>query len=222
MAKGVYIVGTGTDVGKTYVTALLIKTLRQEGYDAGYYKPAISGASSVAASDAGYVNQVAAIGEAETLLLSYRYDHAVSPHLAARWEGNPLEKDVILKAWHDVTTQYPYVVVEGSGGIICPLRDDERHSYFLEDVLQWFQIPALIVGPAGLGSINAVVLTAHYMQTKGLPVRGIMLNHYTDSPMERDNIKMIEKLTGLPVLATISAGDTSLVGRHQVFIDCFA
>ena len=85
MRKGLFITGTGTDLGKTYVTALLIKTLRQHGYDVGYYKAAISGAPTVAASDAGYVNEVAGIGESPDLLLSYLYDHAVSPHLAARW-----------------------------------------------------------------------------------------------------------------------------------------
>lgn len=92
MSKGLFITGTGTDIGKTYVTALLIKTLRQHGYDVGYYKAAISGAPTVAASDAGYVNEIAGIGESPDLLLSYLYDHAVSPHLAARWEEKPIEK----------------------------------------------------------------------------------------------------------------------------------
>ena len=72
MSKGLFITGTGTDIGKTYVTALLIKTLRQHGYDIGYYKAAISGAPTVAASDAGYVNATAGIGEAPDLLLSLR------------------------------------------------------------------------------------------------------------------------------------------------------
>ena len=86
MSKGLFITGTGTDIGKTYVTALLVKTLRQQGHDVGYYKAAISGAPTVADSDAGFVNKTAAIGEDPELLLSYLYSHAVSPHLAARWE----------------------------------------------------------------------------------------------------------------------------------------
>lgn len=210
MAKGLYIVGTGTDIGKTYVTALLIKTLRQAGYDVGYYKPAISGAASVAVSDAGYVNDTAQIGEDEELLLSYRYDHAVSPHLAAQWEGHPVEKDVIMGAWQRVCQAYPYVTVEGSGGIICPIRHDAQAVYYLEDLIRWLGIPAVIVSHAGLGSINAAVLTAFYMQQKQLPVRGFILNHYTGSPMEEDNIRMIEERTGLPVVATVRDGDALL------------
>lgn len=98
MSKGLFITGTDTDIGKTYVTALIVKTMRQAGYDAGYYKAAISGAPTVAASDAGFVNQFADINEPEDMILSYLYQHAVSPHLAAKLEGHPLEKEVILKA----------------------------------------------------------------------------------------------------------------------------
>lgn len=87
MSKGLFITGTDTDIGKTYVTALLVKTMRQNGYDTGYYKAAISGAPTVAASDAGFVNEFAGIHEPEDMLLSYLYQHAVSPHLAARLGG---------------------------------------------------------------------------------------------------------------------------------------
>ena len=125
MSKGLFITGTGTDIGKTYVTALLVKTLRQQGHDVGYYKAAISGAPTVADSDAGFVNKTAAIGEDPELLLSYLYSHAVSPHLAARWEKRPIEKEVVLRDWQKVTARYPYVTVEGSGGIICPTMN--RH-----------------------------------------------------------------------------------------------
>ena len=185
MSKGLFITGTGTDIGKTYVTALLVKTLRQQGHDVGYYKAAISGAPTVADSDAGFVNKTAAIGEDPELLLSYLYSHAVSPHLAARWEKRPIEKEVVLRDWQKVTARYPYVTVEGSGGIICPLRDDEQTFFQLEDVIHWLHLPSLIVCPAGLGTINGAVLAAFYMKEKQLPVQGFIVNHYTGSLMKR-------------------------------------
>lgn len=114
MSKGLFITGTDTDIGKTYVTALIVKTLRKSGYDAGYYKAAISGAPTVAASDAGFVNKFADINEPEDMILSYLYQHAVSPHLAAQMEGNPVELPVVEKAWKRVTEKFPYVVMEGS------------------------------------------------------------------------------------------------------------
>ena len=103
MGKGLFITGTDTDIGKTYVTAVLVNTLRKAGYDVGYYKAAVSGAPSVAESDAGFVNRFADIGESEDLLLSYLYSHAVSPHLAAHLEGHPLEKDVISVSYTHLT-----------------------------------------------------------------------------------------------------------------------
>ena len=207
MGKGIFITGTDTDIGKTYVTALLVKTLREAGYDAGYYKAAISGADSVAESDAGFVNRFAGIGESEDMLLSYLYKHAVSPHLAARMEGHPVEKEVILARWARAAARYPYVTMEGSGGICCPIRHDEKAVYYLEDIVHWLHLPSLIVADAGLGTINHVVLTAFYMKARELPVKGVLLNNWKGGVMEEDNVKMIEEMTGLPVLAKIRRGD---------------
>lgn len=207
VGKGIFITGTDTDIGKTYVTALLVKTLREAGYDAGYYKAAISGADSVAESDAGFVNRFAGIGESEDMLLSYLYKHAVSPHLAARMEGHPVEKEVILAGWARAAARYPYVTMEGSGGICCPIRYDEKAVYYLEDIVHWLHLPSLIVADAGLGTINHVVLTAFYMKARELPVKGVLLNNWKGGVMEEDNVKMIEEMTGLPVLAKIRRGD---------------
>lgn len=188
MSKGLYVVGTGTDVGKTYISALLLKALRHGGYDAGYYKAVVSGAPSVAESDAAYVNDEAAVGEPQELLLSYRYAHACSPHLAARLEGNPVEKSEVLRAWQAVCAAYPYVTVEGCGGIICPIRIDDAHRWYLTDLIRWLGLPSVIVSPAGLGAINAAALTAFYMKAQGLPVKGFIVNNYGNTLMERDNV----------------------------------
>lgn len=210
MGKGLFITGTDTDIGKTYVTAVLVNTLRKAGYDVGYYKAAVSGAPSVAESDAGFVNRFADIGESEDLLLSYLYSHAVSPHLAAHLEGHPLEKDVILKAWERVTKVFPYVTMEGSGGIMCPLRHDEKAVYYLEDVIQWLHLPVLLVADAGLGTINHVVMTCEYIKNRHISLKGIILNHWQGGIMEEDNVKMIEEITGVKVIAKVKAGDTVL------------
>ena len=210
MGKGLFITGTDTDVGKTYVTALLVKTLRKAGFDVGYYKAAISGAPTVAESDAGFVNRFAGINEPEDMILSYLYQNAVSPHLAARIEGNPVEKEVILKAWERVTKAYPYVTMEGSGGIMCPIRHDEKAVYYLEDIIRWLHLPVLVVANAGLGTINHVVTTCEYIKNRHIPVKGILLNHWKGGIMEEDNVKMIEEITGVKVLVKIRDGDSLL------------
>lgn len=209
-SKGLFVVGTGTDVGKTYITGLLVKALREGGYEAGYYKAAVSGASSIAASDAGYVKKVAHLEAPDETLLSYLYDHAVSPHLAAQWEGHPVEQSVITTAFEAAKKRYDYVTMEGSGGIMCPLRYDETDQIFLEDVIQWFHLPTLLVAHAGLGTINATVLTIEYLRARNIPVKGVILNYYADSPMEQDNKVMIETLTGVPVIACVPEGASDL------------
>lgn len=210
MSKGLFISATGTDVGKTYVTALLVKKLRSAGFNAGYYKAALSGADCIKDSDAGFVNRVAQIGQAEDTLLSYLYKNAVSPHLAAKWEGNPVKKDVIIRDYKNVQSAYDYVTVEGSGGIVCPIRYDDEAQYFLEDIIKWLNLPVLLIADAGLGTINSVVLTKEYMQNHGLKLKGIILNNYTGTLMQQDNIKMIEKMTGEKVLALVKPHDEDI------------
>lgn len=210
MSKGLFISATGTDIGKTYVTALIVKKLREAGLNAGYYKAALSGADCIKNSDAGFVNKFAQIGQDENTLLSYLYKNAVSPHLAAKIEGNPVEKDVVIQGYKTVQAKYDYVTVEGSGGIICPIRYDDKAQYFLEDIIKWLNLSVLLVADAGLGTINSVVLTKEYMQNHGLKLQGIILNNYTGTVMQKDNIKMIEAMTGQKVLALVKPDDTDI------------
>lgn len=112
MGKGIFITGTGTDIGKTYVTALLIKKMRDMGMNAGYYKGVLSGAKNISESDAGYVNDLAQIGQEPETLVSYLYKDAVSPHLASKLKGNPVELNQIKRDFIHVSEKYDYVIVE--------------------------------------------------------------------------------------------------------------
>ncbi|MEG0133892.1 MAG: dethiobiotin synthase [Clostridium sp.] len=210
MSRGLFITATGTDVGKTYVSALIIKALRKSGINCGYYKAAVSGAGSIAESDAGYVNAFAKIGQREETLLSYLYKTPVSPHLAAQIEGNPLSLAKVKADYLRVCKEYDYVVTEGSGGIICPLRWDDEEKVLLEEVINLLGLPTVVVAAAGLGTINATVLTVKYLKAQGIPVKGIILNYFTGDEMQVDNLKMIEELTGISVIATVKPGDMHL------------
>ena len=127
-AKGYFVTATGTDVGKTFITALLVKKWRDSGIDAGYYKAALSGAEFKnghwVAGDADYVKTFAGLSDSEEELVSYVYKEAVSPHLAARKEGNPVELSQVKSDFKKAAERHSFVFVEGSGGIICPIRDD--------------------------------------------------------------------------------------------------
>ncbi|WP_290743638.1 dethiobiotin synthase [Fibrobacter sp. UBA4309] len=222
MNNGYFVTATGTDVGKTFVTALLVKKWRDSGIDAGYYKAALSGAElrngKWIAGDADYVKTIAGLPDTQEQLVSYVYKEAVSPHLAARKEGNPVELSRVRADFEAATKRHEFIFAEGSGGIICPIRYDSSASLvpqklFLADIMKVLGLPLLVVTTAALGSINACVLTVEYARAKGLSVRGIIVNRYGMSKnmeMENDNIAMMHDLTGLDILAKIPEGASDL------------
>lgn len=215
MSKNLFITGTGTDVGKTYVTALIIKKLNEGGKNPAYYKAAMSGNvrgadGQLIPGDALHVKTISGISQDIGSMCPYVYEAAVSPHLAARTEGNPVRLSVVKKSFSDVCRIYEYVTVEGSGGILCPLCFDSE-KLRLDELVKELKLSSLIVADAGLGTINSVVLTAEYMKTHGLPVKGIILNNFhAGSKMEQDNLLMCEYMTGLKVIACVGCGDTKL------------
>lgn len=210
MTKGLFVTATGTDMGKTYVTALIVKKLRESGISAGYYKAALSGAENIAESDAGYVKKISGIDQPDETLISYLYKNAVSPHLAAQIEGNPVEISKVSSDFERVCGLCGYVTVEGSGGIVCPIRKDEKTEIFLEDIIKTLGLATVVVADAGLGTINAVVTTVEYLKSRDIEVRGIILNNWQGGLMQEDNVKMIEAITSKPIVAKVKKGDKDI------------
>lgn len=215
MSKKLFITGTGTDVGKTYVSGLILKKLKESGVSAAYYKAAMSGnerneEGDLIPGDALFVKEVSGISQPLEEMCPYIYETAVSPHLASRMEGNPVQMGVVLEGFQKVCETYEYVTMEGSGGILCPICFDEGEIW-LPDVVKECGLGCLIVADAGLGTINAVGLTAYYMKTQGIPLKGIIFNHFqSGDAMQEDNLRMCQHLTGAKVIACVQDGDTEL------------
>ena len=214
MGKALFVTGTGTDIGKTYITALIVKKLRGAGCNAGYYKAAMSGAEECGGrlipGDAAFVYAAAGIEGEPSDAVTYVYKNAVSPHLAAQMEGNPVNIERVLEHFSRLLTQYGYLTMEGSGGIVCPIRLDKRRI-MLEDIIKMLNLRCLITADAGLGGINAAVLTAGYMKARGLDAAGIILNNWQpENAMHRDNRGIIEQLSGLPVLCAVRHDENEL------------
>ena len=215
MSKGLFITGTGTDVGKTYVTGLIVKKLHKAGKKAAYYKAAMSGNEKdeqgrLIPGDAVAVKKISNIEQDTDSMCPYVYENAVSPHLASRIEGNPVVMEKVINSYEELKPEYEYITVEGSGGILCPICFDEAKIQ-LEDVIQEMKLPCLIIADAGLGTINSIVLTYEYMKQKGIECKGIIFNHcHPGDVCEEDNRFMCEYMTGLKVLAFVQDGDTEL------------
>ena len=207
MAKGIFITATGTDVGKTYVSALIVKSMRENGFNCGYYKPALSGAEitkdgKIIPGDADYVLKTAGIKVPPENYVSYIFKPAVSPHLAAEIENNPIKLEKIKTDFDRIKHEFEYLLVEGAGGIVCPFNIKE--GILLPDVIKALNLDTLLVADAGLGTINSTVLSAEYAKYHGINIKGIILNNYDKTDiMHRDNKNQIENLTGIKVLTEV-------------------
>ncbi|WP_302949544.1 dethiobiotin synthase [uncultured Selenomonas sp.] len=217
MGKALFVTGTGTDIGKTYVTGLIVKCLRNAGFAAGYYKAALSGAEVAAdgtllPGDALHVARVAELDAAD-VTVSYVYRDAVSPHLAAQIEHRPMDFAKVAQDYRRAKERTDYLTVEGSGGIICPLRWDGDEHVVLDDLAVRLGLAALVVADAGLGTINAAVLTAEHLYARGIPLRGFIFNNWQGGLMQEDNVRMVEEITGARVLACVPHGAAELPMR---------
>lgn len=227
MTHALFITGTGTDVGKTFVAGLFVKRLVQEGKNPGYYKAAMSGNlrqkdGQLIPGDALHVQQTSGISQSLESMCPFVYEQAWSPHLAARSEQRPVDWRVIDRGFKAVCSDHDFVVVEGSGGVVCPLRLDHQ-SLWQEDVIRNLGLASLIVSPSGLGAINQVVLTAEFMKARNYPVKGLVFNcFHPGDPIDEDNILVCQQRTGLPIVACVKEGDRDLDMASDVLYELFS
>lgn len=209
MNKNIFITATGTDIGKTYVSALIVKHMREAGYNCGYFKPILSGveekAGKLVSSDCNYVVETAKIPCAADDCVTYWWKEAVSPHLAAERVGQNIDIEKIKEKFNELSQKYPYLLIEGAGGITCPLRLQNGEKYLLKDLIKEFNTSIIIVADGGLGTINSTLLTVEYARNNNIPIEGIILNNFNpESFMHQDNLKQVEYLTGVKVVATVT------------------
>lgn len=218
MTKKIFITATGTDVGKTYISALIVKKMKESGYNCGYFKPVISGVTEMCGhlidSDANYVIQQANLDSEAEACVSYYWQEAVSPHLAAKRKNQQIDIAKIKYDYSQACKKYDYLLLEGAGGITCPLIISKDEKYLLKDLIWELGLSIIIVADAGLGTLNSTLLTVEYARSNGIDIQGIILNNYeSDNYLHWDNLEQIETLTGVNVVATVkpNAGDIMLL-----------
>lgn len=214
MINGMFITGTSTDVGKTFVASRIIKERKDKGIKTAYYKAAASGAyyhnNALVSGDAAFVSTYAKL-EKKECIVSFLFEDAYAPHFAAKHCDYFVTIDRIQQDIKTLEQENDLVIIEGTGGIICPLRDDDK-PLLLSDVITLSSYPLLIVTPSGLGSINSSVLTAFYASQLHVHVLGFIMNEFeADHPLHQNNKYMIEKLSGYPVLGYIVKNGTEIV-----------
>lgn len=206
MKKGIFITATGTDVGKTYISGLLVKQLCAKGLNCGYYKPVLSGAivenDKIIAGDAQHVTKTAGLSGDPIEKVSYIFKDAVSPHLAANREGRTISLKKLVEDFNRIAQNNEFTVVEGAGGIICPL--DLENNLFMYNLPKVFNLDVIVVADAGLGTINNTFLTVDFIKRLGLNIKGIILNNFDSQDfMHRDNFEVVESICEIKVIGTV-------------------
>jgi dethiobiotin synthetase len=178
-AAGLFVTGTDTGVGKTYVAALIALALRASGHRVGVYKPAASGCRRVrgkaVSDDAVALWEAAGRPGPLDRVCPQRFLAPLAPHLAAREEGKRLDPERLRRGLEYWRRRSDIVLVEGAGGLMSPLGDDE----YVADLAYEFRFPLLVVARNALGAINQTLQTLIAAATfrDGLEVAGIVLNH---------------------------------------------
>ncbi|MDK0863182.1 dethiobiotin synthase [Clostridium perfringens] len=191
MEKGVYIIGTNTNIGKTFISGLILKKLREEGINAGYYKTVLSGAKKdkdgLIPLDCEEVMRISGLKESYENMVSYILENPYSPHLASEVEKVSISMEKIKKDYKMLRDKYEFILCEGSGGIVCPISFLKK-KLMLEDIIKEFNLPIILVSNSGLGAINHTVLTISYLRNLGVRVKGIILNEFNkNNIIHRDN-----------------------------------
>ena len=188
-----FVTGTNTDVGKTYVTRLILEGLRQEGVDAVGYKPISCGGledSEILAEASG--------GLDVDLVNPVQLQNAVAPHVACMLENREIDLQELVDGYRKLADEHDVVLIEGAGGWEVPISAELSMS----DLAKELGLPVLLITANQLGAINHTLLTVQAIQSKGLSCAGIVLNQLED---ELDtamitNKGVLAELSGVPLL----------------------
>ncbi len=205
MPKGIFITGTDTGVGKTVVSAGLALALKNRGMKIGVMKPVATGCfgdnGRLISADAVYLFE-AAENEYASLTSPVRFRNPVAPSIASIYEQKEVDLDSIRTAYRELQKHYDYIIVEGIGGMLVPLKK----NYLVANLIREMDLPIVIVSHVSLGAINHTLLTVDSALIRGFPIKGIIFNRaplVNYSLAELTNPRVIHELTGLPVLGTL-------------------
>ena len=200
--KAVFICGTDTGVGKTYIAGKLFKKLLGQGLNVVTQKwvqtgstgfsPDIAQHLRIAGKSKKYVKDIL------PLVNPYSFKFASSPHLAARLEKKKIDVKKIKSAFKKLSKKFDLVIVEGVGGALVPVNE----KTLVIDIVKQLKIPVIVVAANKLGMINHTLLTVEALRKRRMKILGIVFNNMgkkDDKRILNDNIRIVRKITGINV-----------------------
>lgn len=221
--KSLFITGTDTDVGKTYVTAGLAVSLRKMGLDVGVMKPFAAGVSQkkgFLSEDVEILSKAAQVNDPESLVNPQFFPIAASPYTA--WKTLKIKPKIntILLAFKKLSKLHKIILVEGMGGIMTPILKD----YFITDLIKDMKIPTVIVTRSKVGTVNHTIMTVKMCEKYKIPIKGIIINDFdSDGYKTKELTRDLKNILKIPILGAIpfidDLSDSSLYNIFKKNLD---
>jgi dethiobiotin synthetase len=211
--KSLFIAGTDTDVGKTYITAGMAVAIRKKGIDVGVMKPFAAGTpqkKGYKSEDIEILSKAANVSEPEYLVNPQFFPIPASPYTA--WKNLKIKPKIkhVIEQFKKLSLLHEMLLIEGMGGIMTPILRD----YYVANLIKEMKIPTVIVTRSKVGTINHTIMTCKMCEKYKIPIKGIIINSFDDGYPIDELKRDLKNLTGVKILGSIpfinDMSDTSL------------
>ena len=200
--KSLFITGTDTDVGKTYITAGLAVAIRKIGIDVGVMKPFAAGSAQkkgYKSEDIKILSRAAMACDPENLINPQFFKIPASPYTAWKKLKTKPKISTVLSSFKKLTKLHDMILVEGMGGIMTPILK----NYYVTNLIKEMKIPTVIVTRSKVGTVNHTIMTVKMCEKYKIPIKGIIINNFDKGYPIKDLTRDLENLTGVKVLGSI-------------------
>lgn len=204
--NGVFITGTDTDCGKTIIAGGIARALLHKGFNVGVMKPVATwgdpsrepgGRQRWISEDALHLRQAAATSDSLDLINPICFKAAMAPWPAARLERKIVDMDRVTNAYKELCRRHSFMVVEGVGGLLVPLKRD----FFVVDMISRMHLAAVVVAHPDLGTLNHTLLTIRELKRNNIPLAGVIINNYAGKTRaEQTNPAVLRKILDRKVM----------------------
>ena len=211
--KGIFITGTDTGIGKTIVSAVLIRSLIKKGLNVGSMKPMETGCrwtedrKDLIPSDGMFLKEVAEMDDPIDIVTPIRFELPLAPLVASDIEKRGIDLSKVFEAYNILSNKYDFMIVEGVGGLMVPIkRLSNKRIYYVSDLIRDLKLPAIVVARPSLGTINHTILTINQAFRDGIDVKAVVINYnnpYENTIAEKTNPEVLKELIPVPIIGII-------------------
>ncbi|CAH9019370.1 dethiobiotin synthase [Candidatus Nitrosacidococcus sp. I8] len=204
MAKGFFVTGTDTGIGKTWISVGLITYFKQQGFQVAGMKPVASGCIStplgICNEDALLLRDHSSISLTYPQVNPHNLSLPIAPHLAAQHQNTQIDLKIIQNHFDDIVIKSDVIIIEGVGGWMVPINQKQT----MVEVAQLFKLPIILVVGMRLGCLNHALLTSESILKSGLPLAGWIANQVQPQmDWVEENIHSLREHLSAPLLGII-------------------